>query len=134
MNSCTTEIATIEIDRVLQARCERALEDALTNRGNPLQDVDSVLSENCRFIFAHCLRAALIVRADDPAARSKLITSITAIQVCPEAGDLARHHASAAHVWLYGDPVLAAERYGAILNEHPRDILALAAAHALDFR
>lgn len=134
MNSCATEIAITETDRVLQARCERALEDALTNRGNPLQDVDGVLSENSRFIFAHCLRAALIVRADDLAARSKLIASVTAIEVCPDAGDLARRHASAAHAWLYGDPVLAVDRYGGILNDHPRDILALVAAHALDFR
>jgi hypothetical protein len=134
MKSCATEISTTEIDRLLQVRCERALEDALTNRGNPLQDVDGVLSENSGFIFAHCLRAALIVRADDPAARSKLIASITAIEVCSDAGDLARRHASAAHAWLYGDPVLAVERYGAILNDHPRDILALVAAHALDFR
>src|SRR5262249_12996988 len=73
-------------------------------------------------------------RADDAAARSKLIASMTAIEASPDAGDLARRHASAAHAWLYGDPALAAERYGAILIDWPHDILALAVAHALDFR
>ena len=33
-----------------------------------------------------------------------------------------------------GDPALAAERYGAILKDWPRDILALAVAHSFDFR
>jgi tetratricopeptide (TPR) repeat protein len=134
MKSCATDFAITETDRVLRERCELALEDALTNRGNPLRDVDRVLSEDSRFVFGHCLRAALIVRADDAASQSRLIASVTAIEVCPDAGDLARRHASAAHAWLYGDPALAAERYGAILSDYPRDILALFVAHALDFR
>jgi len=47
---------------------------------------------------------------------------------------VARRHAAAARAWLDGDQTLAAERYGAILIDWPRDILALAAVHALDFR
>src|SRR5262249_6010048 len=42
--------------------------------------------------------------------------------------------AAAARAWLEGDQALAAERYGTILIDRPRDILALAAAHAIDFR
>ncbi|MGC1822500.1 MAG: tetratricopeptide repeat protein, partial [Pseudolabrys sp.] len=45
-----------------------------------------------------------------------------------------RRHAAAARAWLDGDEVLAVERYGAIVSDWPRDILALVAAHALDFR
>ena len=134
MKFCATESANSETAGALQSRCERALEDALTNRGHALRDVDRVLFEDSRFVFGHCLRAALIVRADDQAARPKLIASVTAIGVHPNAGDLARRHASAAHAWLYGDPVLALERYGSILSDCPRDILALFVAHALDFR
>ena len=48
--------------------------------------------------------------------------------------DPARRHAAAARAWHDGDDGLAAERYGAILIDCPRDILALAVAHALDFR
>ena len=69
------------------------------------------------------------------AARSKLIASVTAIEAeCPDTDDPARRHAAAARAWLDGDETLAAERYGAILIDWPRDILALAVAHALDFR
>ena len=48
--------------------------------------------------------------------------------------DPARRHAAAARAWLEGDPALAAKRYGAIVIDWPRDILALVVAHALDFR
>jgi tetratricopeptide (TPR) repeat protein len=134
MKSCAIESASIETERALQVRCEHALADALTNRGRPLHEVDRVLAENPRFGFGHCLRMALIIRADHAGGRSKLIASMTAIEASPDSSDLARRHASAAHAWLYGDPVLAVERYGAILAGWPRDILALAVAHALDFR
>jgi tetratricopeptide (TPR) repeat protein len=122
-------------DMDLLARCKRALELMLTNRGNPSVEVDRVLADNPQFVFGHCLRAALIVRTDDEAGRSKLAASVTAIEeMCPDIDDPARRHASAARAWLDGDQALAVERYGAILIDWPRDILALMVAHALDFR
>ena len=64
-----------------------------------------------------------------------LATSLAAIEAaCPDADDPARRHADAARAWLDGDPALAAERYGAIILDRPHDVLALATAHALDFR
>lgn len=117
------------------ARCERAIELMLTSRDNPLLEVDRVLADDPTFVFGHVLRAALIVRADDDAARSKLVASVAAIEAAgPETDEPARRHASAARAWLDGDQTLALERYGAILIERPRDIVALAVAHALDFR
>src|SRR5262244_1884892 len=95
------------------------------NRAELTDDPDSV--------FGHCLRAALIVCADAAAARASLAASVTAIEAaCPGVHDLARRHASAARAWLEGDPVLAVKRYGAILIDRPRDILALVVAHTLD--
>ena len=116
-------------------RCDRALEDLLTNRGKPSHDVDLVLTDDPQFIRGHCLRAAIIVRADDIAARFKLVESVIALEtMCPDVGDPARRHAAAARAWLEGDQALAVGRYGAILIDRPRDILALAVAHAIDFR
>ena len=116
-------------------RCDRALEDLLTNRGKPSHDVDLVLADDPQFIRGHCLRAAIIVRADDIAARFKLVESVIALEtMCPDVGDPARRHAAAARAWLEGDQALAVDRYGAILIDRPRDILALAVAHAIDFR
>ena len=94
-----------------------------------------MLADDPQCVFGHCLRAALIVCADAAAARSSLAASVAAIEAaCPDMHDPARRHAAAAGAWLEGDPALAVERYGAIVVDWPRDILALAVAHALDFR
>ena len=82
-------------------RCDRALEDLLTNRGKPSHDVDLVLADDPQFIRGHCLRAAIIVRADDIAARFKLVESVMALEtMCPDVGDPARRHAASARAWL----------------------------------
>jgi len=129
------ESATDKSDFDLYARCNRAIEFMLTSRGHPSAEVDRVLVDDPQFMFAHCLRAAIIVRNDHDAARSKLVASITAIETnYSDTDDPARRHASAARAWLEGDDHLAVERYGAILIDRPRDIVALAVAHAIDFR
>src|SRR5262244_198171 len=118
-----------------QSRYENALELLLTHRGNPFVEVERVLAEDPRSLFGHCLRAALIVRADDTTARSTLAASIAAVEAaCSDPDDPARRHAAAARAWLDSNPALALERYGAIVIDWPRDILALAVAHSLDFR
>jgi hypothetical protein len=86
-------------------------------------------------VFGHCLRAALIVRADDTSRREKLDASIALImRICTDPHHQAHRHAVAARAWLTGDAACAAELYGAIVIDFPRDILALTVAHALDFR
>ena len=128
------EPASVEADGASLPRCEHVLELLLTHRGKPLAEVDRVLADDPRCVFGHCLRAALIVCADATAARSLLAASVVAIEVaCPDTHDPARRHAAAARAWLEGDPALAVERYGAIVIDWPRDILALVVAHTLDF-
>jgi len=116
------------------ARFEHALELMLTQRGDPSAEIERALADDPQSVFGHCLRLALIVRADDISARSVLVASIAAIEAaCPDRDDPARRHASAARAWFEGHPDLAVERYSAIVRDDPRDILALVAAHALDF-
>ena len=96
--------------------------------------VDQLLADDPNCLFGHCLRAALIVRADDTRKREKLEASIASImRASPDPNHQAHRHALAARAWLTGDFAGAAELYGAIVIEFPRDILALMAAHALDF-
>jgi tetratricopeptide (TPR) repeat protein len=98
-------------------------------------EIERVLANDPQSVLGHCLRAALIVFTDAVAARSSLAESLAAIEAaCPDAQNAARRHATAAQAWLNGDPALALDRYGAILIDRPRDILALVVAHALDFR
>ncbi len=118
-----------------QARCERALALMLTHRGNPLLEVEEALGSDPHSVSAHCLRLALIVRADNDAGRPALAESVAAIEALrPAPNDPARRHAAAARAWLAGDAAHALEHYGAIVIDRPRDIVALTLAHALDFR
>jgi tetratricopeptide (TPR) repeat protein len=115
-------------------RCERALDMALTQRGDPFAEVELALVDDPECVPGHCLRAALIVRADNPALRPTLAASIAAIEAARlDSGDPARRHAVAARAWLDGDPIGAATLYGAILDDRPHDVLALLVAIALDF-
>src|SRR5512146_130149 len=101
-------------------RCKRAIEIMLTSRGNPSVEVDRVLADDPQFVLAHCLRAALIVRTDNDAARSQLVASITAIETkCSDVNDPRARHAFAARAWLERDQELAVERYGGILIDWP---------------
>jgi tetratricopeptide (TPR) repeat protein len=135
MRSLPTEPAHTENHPDARIRYEHALESLLTNRGDPSRDADQLLADDPHFILGHCLRAGLIVRGADTSARSKLIESINVIEAtCTASDGAARYHASAARAWLEGNQALALERYGSILIDYPRDILALAVAHALDFR
>jgi tetratricopeptide (TPR) repeat protein len=125
-------IATVETES--QHRCERALDMLLTQRGDASAEVERLLADDPGCVFGHCLRAALIVRAESAVSRSALTASIAAIEAaCPEPSDPARRHALAARAWLDGDSAYAVTLYGAILTDRPHDVLALALAHALDF-
>jgi hypothetical protein len=118
-----------------RALSRSALDMLLTHRGDAAGTVDRALAGDPTDVSAHCLRAAIIVSGDASAARDKVAASIAAIESsCRDPDDPARRHAAAAQAWLAGDQALALERYGAIVLDRPRDVVALAAAHALDFR
>jgi tetratricopeptide (TPR) repeat protein len=134
-NPHSAKAATVESQTDLLRRCEHALDLLLTHRRDPSAEIERVLAVDAQCVLAHRLRAVVIVRADARSARSTLAASVAAIEaVCPDIGDPARREAAAARAWLEGDPALAVERYGAIVIDWPRDILALVVAHALDFR
>src|SRR5262249_51929397 len=117
------------------ARCEQSLELMLTHRGDPSAEVDRVLADDPECVFAHCLRAALIICGDATAAQSSIAASAAVIEgAFADIHGLARRHAAAARAWIEGGAQLAVDHYDAILIDCPRDILALLVAHALDFR
>jgi hypothetical protein len=132
LHAAAQAIAAVETDS--QRRCERALDMLLTQRGDASAEVDRLLADDPGCVFGHCLRSALIVRAESAGSRSALGASIAAIEAArPDASDPARRHAVAARAWLDGNPAYAIALYGVILTVWPQDVLALAVAHALDF-
>ena len=108
-------LKTLSLDRAIHAttpaptpvemdsqRRERALDMLLTQRGDASAEVERLLADDPGCVFGHCLRAALIVRAENSASRSALVASIAAIEIeCPDANDPARRHALAARRWQH---------------------------------
>lgn len=114
---------------------ERALWALHTHRGDAFGDIERALAEDPASVAAHRLRAGAIVAADKLGARAELAASVAVLEAAPPGpAQPDDRHAAAARAWLAGDLALALARYGAIAVDHPRDLLALVVAHALDFR
>jgi hypothetical protein len=61
-------------------RCQRALKMLLTQRGDSFIEVERILADDPGCVFGHCLRTALIVRADNAARRSMVAASVATIE------------------------------------------------------
>jgi len=116
------------------AQFEQALELSVSYRLDPLAIIQSALDSDPEFAMGHCLRAGLMIMATDRMVVPLLTESIEAIEsLGRRANDRERAHAAAARAWLHGDFAGAVRRYGEILLEYPRDLLALQLAHVGDF-
>jgi tetratricopeptide (TPR) repeat protein len=115
-------------------RLERASELTASYFMDPLAAIDEALAHEPDFAMAHCLKAALAVMSTEKAARPMLADSVTALdQLAGVANARERAHAAAARAWLDRDFARSIRLYGDILLDHPRDLLALQAAHVGDF-
>lgn len=110
----------------------RALDHLLCAVGDPLADLRGIGSEHPEFDRAQTIRAAVGVLAKSPDALPALLGVLNS-GVGPGASPRTRAHLAAAQAWLDGDPVLAAERYAAILESWPRDLLALRLVQSCNF-
>lgn len=116
------------------ARFEAALDLSVSYRLDPLAAIQAALDDDPGFAMGHCLRAALMIMATDRMVVPLLAESIEALEAMGRrANDRERAHAAAARTWLHGDFAGAVRKYGEILIDHPRDLLALQVAHVGDF-
>lgn len=115
-------------------RFEAALELFHGYYGDPLALIDHALAEDPEFVMGHALRAALFVTAGDGAVMPLLRSAVEAGEALHGvANERERRHIAAARAWLDGDFARCNRLYGDIVVDHPRDILALQAAHLTDF-
>jgi hypothetical protein len=113
---------------------EQALQLSVSYRLDPLAAIQAALQADPDFAMGHCLRAGLMIMATDRMVVPLLTESIEAIEsLGRRANERERAHAAAARSWLHGDFAGAIRRYGEILLDHPRDLLALQVAHVGDF-
>lgn len=115
-------------------RFEPALTLSVRYQLDPLAAIQEVLAADPTFAMGHCLRAALMIMATDRMVVPLLAESIEAVEALGRrANDRERAHAAAARTWLHGDFAGAVRKYGDILIDDPRDLLALQVAHVGDF-
>jgi hypothetical protein len=117
------------------ARLERATTLTASYFVDPLAEIDAALAEDPQFVMGHCLKAGLAVMSAEKGALPMLAESLAAIDSAgaSQANPRERAHAAAARAWLEGDFEGSIRRYGDILLDHPRDLLALQVAHVGDF-
>jgi tetratricopeptide (TPR) repeat protein len=113
---------------------ELAVSQTLGYSGNPLATLDEALADDPDFAAAHALKADLAVMSSEKGALPLIQASIDAIErLGGRASVRESAHVTAARAWLEGRFERAAHLYGAIAIEHPRDLVALQAAHVIDF-
>jgi len=115
-------------------RFEAALDLTNSYFVDPLAMINEALEQDPQFATGHCLRAALGVMSSERGAMPMVLESVEAVEgLGARANDRERAHASAARRWMDSDFAGAVRAYGDIVVEHPRDLLALQAAHVGDF-
>ena len=101
---------------------------------DPLEEVEAALADDPDFVMGHCLRGGMMAVAAETAAEPFLRESVEAAEVLAAgANDRERGHIAALRAWLDRDFAGATDRWGTILTDHPRDLLALQLAHLGDF-
>jgi len=109
-----------------------ALDHLLCAVGDPVAELLDIGPGHPEFHRAQTIRAAAGVLAKTPGtlpAIAQVLRAADGTAMPPET----RAHLAGAEAWLSGDPVLAAERYAALLNRWPRDLLALRLAQSCYF-
>lgn len=116
------------------AVCDAATEKLLAYRADPLADIDVVIAAHPRFAMAKLFRAGLIATAGDTALDAMFKAAFDdAAALAPEMNERERAHLAALDAWREGRFATAADRWGRILFDHPRDTTALQMAHLADF-
>jgi len=101
---------------------------------DPLGPLEAALAHDPEFVSAHCVRAAIGVMGAERGAEPLIVQSLDAARALEgRANDRERRHFGAAEAWLHGDFHQAADLYGKIALDYPRDLLALQVAHVCDF-
>lgn len=101
---------------------------------DPLAEIETALETDPDFIIGHCLRGGMFAVASEKAAEQGLRESVEAAEaLAGQANVRERGHIAALRAWLDGDFRAAADGWGAVAVDYPRDLMALQLAHLGDF-
>lgn len=95
-----------------------------------LEVVEAALAADPGFAMGHAIKAGLVVGAQERPLEPVLRDAVEAGErLGASANARERAHLAAARAWLDGDFDLAVHRYARVAADHPRDLLAIQAAH-----
>jgi tetratricopeptide (TPR) repeat protein len=121
-------------DTAAIAAYDAAADKLLAYKADPLADIDAVIASHPRFVMARLLRAGMIATAGDTALAGMLRETLDgAREMMGTANARERAHLAALEALGEGDGARAADLWGRILFDHPRDTAALQFAHLSDF-
>ena len=101
---------------------------------DPLEEIEGTLAEDPAFVMGHCLRGGMMAVAAERAAEPMLRESVEAAEkLVSVANERERGHITALRFWLDGDFESATDTWGNVVEDYPRDLLALQLAHLGDF-
>ena len=110
------------------AKFDEACELIRLYRGDPIAALDAVLDEDPDCAMAWAARAGILVQQTDKAYSEEAERSIRA-GAAANGNERERAHLEAARHWLEGRIHDATTAFARIAQEHPRDLIALQAAH-----
>jgi tetratricopeptide (TPR) repeat protein len=110
------------------AKFDHACELIRLYRGDPIAALDDVLKDDPDCAMAWAARAGVLVQQEDKAYLSEAERSIRAGDAA-NGNERERAHLEAARLWLDGRIHDATIAFARITQEHPRDLIALQAAH-----
>jgi tetratricopeptide (TPR) repeat protein len=111
---------------------ERALEGFLAWTGEPRAEARSAREAAPGFVMGHLLEAHLHLTGRDPAGLDEARRALARAQALPQ-NSRERAHAEAIASGLRGEWGATSRLLADILDRHPRDLLALAIAHTVDY-
>jgi hypothetical protein len=110
------------------AKFDHACELIRLYRGDPIAALDDALKDDPDCAMAWAARAGVLVQQEDKAYLAEAERSIRAGAAC-NGNDRERAHLDAARLWLDGRIHDATVGFARIVQQHPRDLIALQAAH-----
>ena len=113
---------------------ERALWRMMSFYGTPIDDLDAALRADPSWLLPRVMKAGFLLGLTEPSLQAEAAALLAgAAPSAVRANERERAHLDAVQRLGAGDWAGAAERWGEILREHPRDALALQWAHLFDF-
>jgi hypothetical protein len=116
------------------AASERALWRMMSFYGTPLADLDAAIAADPAWPLPRLMKAGFLLGLTEPSLVAEATSLLDAAAAATDLGnERERRHLAALQRLAAGDWAGAADAWGEILHEHPRDALALQWAHLFDF-